>query len=248
METTPYFCSKQKRMKKILFGVLILASGCLLLGFNTGMLNSDYRHIVFSWHTLLIAIGLINFCDRNSFWAGVILTSIGTFFLIPHICSFPFNFIHLFWPVLLIIIGAVMILKRSFFHSRRHMHHRFHGQANNSNIDGGIIDEANVFSGSHRVIPPCEFKGGKISNVFGGSKIDLTKTTLAPGENLLEISCVFGGVEIIVPLDWNVQIHVSSVMGAFSDKRNFINNTLDHSRCLIIKGSAVFGGGEVKSL
>lgn len=247
METTPYFCSKQKRMKKILFGVLILASGCLLLGFNTGMLNPDYKHIVFSWHTLLIAIGLINFCDRNSFWAGVILTSIGTFFLIPHICVFSFNFIHLFWPVLLIIIGAVMILKRSFFHSFHHRHHNFPGKTN-STINEGIIDEANIFSGSHRVIEPCEFKGGKISNVFGGSKIDLTKTTLAPGENVLEISCVFGGVEIIVPLDWKVQTQVSSIMGGFSDKRYSRNTSMDNSRCLIIKGSAVFGGGEVKSL
>jgi predicted membrane protein len=247
METTPYFCSKQKRMKKIIIGFLLLTAGFLLLGFNTGFLNADYKHIFFSWPTLLIALGLINFFERRSFWAGLILISIGTFFLIPHIFIFPFNFIHLFWPVLLIVIGISMILRRTIFHSVSHHHRHFHSQTS-SKIEDGVIDESNVFSGSHRVIQPCEFKGGKISNVFGGSKIDLTKTTLAPGENILEISCMFGGVEIIVPLDWKVQIQVSSVMGAFSDKRNTRNTPLDNSRCLIIKGSAVFGGGEVKSL
>lgn len=246
METTPYFCSKQKRMKKIIIGLLILTAGILLLGFNIGYLNTDYRHIIFSWQSLLIALGLINFFDRKSFWAGLILISIGTFFLIPHVFIFQFNFIHLFWPVLLIIIGVVIILKRTIFHSFSYKHRRFH-ENSNSKIEDGIIIESNVFSGSHRVIHPCEFKGGKINNVFGGSKIDLTKTTLAPGENILEISCVFGGVEIIVPLEWKVQTQVSSIMGAFSDKRYSRNAPIDNSRCLIIKGSAVFGGGEVKS-
>jgi predicted membrane protein len=248
METTPYFCSKQKRMKKIIIGVLLLTAGFLLLGFNAGFLNTDYKHLIFSWPVLLIALGVVNFFDRRSLWAGFILISLGSFFLIPHIFVFHFNFIHLFWPVLLMIVGVTMILKRTILHPFSHHHHGpFHCQAD-SKIEDGIINESNVFSGSHRVIQPCEFKGGKISNVFGGSKIDLTKTTLAPGENILEISCMFGGVEIIVPLDWKVQIQVSSVMGAFSDKRNTRNTPLDNSRCLIIKGSAVFGGGEVKSL
>ena len=246
METTPYFCSKQKRMKKIIIGILLLTAGSLLLGFNTGLLDDTYKHIIFSWPTLLIALGLINFFDRRSLWAGLILISIGTFFLIPHIFVFSFNFIHLFWPILLIVVGVVMILKRTLFHSVLNVHRNIHNHST-SKIEDGIINEANVFSGSHRVIQPCEFKGGKISNVFGGSKIDLTKTTLAPGENVLEISCIFGGVEIIVPADWKVQTQVSSIMGGFSDKRYVRNASLDNSRCLIIKGSAVFGGGEVKS-
>lgn len=244
METTTYYCSKQKRMKKIAFGIILLTAGVLLLSFNTGLLNPIYKHVIFSWPVLLIALGIANFFERSSFWAGVILTSIGTFFLMPRVFVFDFNFVHLFWPVLLIIFGVVMILKRTFFHGFIHKkHHR-----STSKIEEGMINQSNIFSGSHQVIQPCEFKGGKISNIFGGAKIDLSRTTLAPGENVLEISCIFGGVELIVPSSWKVQSEVSSIMGAFNDKRYATNSqNAETDRKLIIKGSTIFGGGEVKS-
>lgn len=245
METTTYFCSKQKRMKKIIIGVIILAAGLILLGFNTGLLNPTYKHLIFSWPILLIALGIANFFDRSSFWAGVILTSIGVFFFLPRLVEFHFNFIHLFWPFLLILIGVVMILKRVFFKSFSHHHGHIRS---GSKLDEGIIDESNVFGSSNRIIQPCNFKGGKISNVFAGSKIDLTKTTLSDTENYLEIACVFGGVEVIVPSNWKIQVQVSSIMGAFSDKRIANSNQIiDNSKTLIIKGSVVFGGGEIKS-
>ena len=82
METTTYFCSKQKRMKNIIIGFIILTAGLLLLGFNTGILDPAYKHLIFTWPVLLIALGLANFFERSSFWAGVILTSIGTFFFL----------------------------------------------------------------------------------------------------------------------------------------------------------------------
>ena len=244
METTTYFCHKQKRMKKIVIGIFVLTAGILLLGFNAKLLDPAYKHVIFSWPVLLIALGIANFFERTSFWTGVILTSIGTFFLIPLLFVFDFNFVHLFWPVLLIIFGIVMILKRTFF--RSFFHHR---QRNvTSKTEDGYIEQNNIFSGSHQIIQPCEFKGGKISNVFGGSKIDLSRTTLAPGENVLEISCVFGGVELIVPSHWNIQNQVSSVLGAFNDKRYASNSKPQEiDRKLIIKGSTVFGGGEIKS-
>ena len=73
-------------------------------------------------------------------------------------------------------------------------------------------------------VPPTEFKGGRISNVFGGMELDLTQTTLAPGTSILEINSVFGGAVIIVPTDWVVTIQVNSMMGGFNDKRTIIKN------------------------
>ena len=90
------------------------------------------------------------------------------------------------------------------------------------------------------------FKGGKVSNIFGGTEIDLTQATLAEGRNELIIECIFGGVTLIVPSDWKVVLNMSSIMGGFSDKRMYIKESSD-SRILIVKGTAIFGGGEVKS-
>jgi len=36
-------------------------------------------------------------------------------------------------------------------------------------------------------------------------------------------------------------------MGGFSDKRSYIRENLDTSHILVIRGSAIFGGGEIKS-
>ena len=243
METTTYFCTKHKRMKKIIFGLLLIIAGTLLLGFNVGLIPLEYKHIIFSWPMLLIAIGLMNIFGKESYFSGLILLCIGGFFLVPHFYNFPFNFTQLFWPILLILIGILVIAKRAF------NHHPFHHHFNRteSRLDSGYIFDKNVFSGNKIKISPCEFKGGKIENVFGGTEIDLRQTTLAEGKNVLEVKCVFGGVSLIVPPDWVIHIEISAVMGGFTDKRSIVPNTGSSNRELFIKGENVFGGGEIKS-
>jgi predicted membrane protein len=247
METTPYFCSKQKRMKKIMFGLLLIAAGVLLLGFNAGFLPEEYRHIIFSWPMILVAIGLMNIFSKESLFTGIILLTIGGFFLLPHLIPLPDNFHHNFWPALLIIIGVLMIARRTIFANRTHGFFQNEATSELRN-EAGYIVLNNIFGGGKHRVPPTEFKGGKITNIFGGTELDLTQATLAPGTNILQIECIFGGASIIVPADWVVQVQVSSVMGGFSDKRSAIKNTSDASdRELIIKGSAIFGGGDLKS-
>jgi len=80
--------------------------------------------------------------------------------------------------------------------------------------------------------------------VFGGSKIDLTNATLSSNTNEIEIVVVFGGTELIVPSDWNIRIEVFNIFGGFSDKTS--PSQVDLNKTLIIKGVAVFGGGEIK--
>ncbi len=250
METTPYFCKKQKRMRKIIFGLLLITTGVLLLGFNSGMIDDQYRHIIFSWPMILIAIGFMNLFGKEHFFFGIILLLVGGFFLLPHILFLPYNFEHSFWPALLIIIGVLVIAKRTVFHNHFHHHHYHHHIDIDSEIknEAGFVEINNIFSGGKHKVPPTEFKGGKISNIFGGTELDLSQTTLALGTNVLEIECIFGGASIIVPPDWVVTVQVNSIMGGFSDKRSNIRNSdVPSNSELIIKGSAIFGGGDVKS-
>lgn len=243
METTTYFCRKRRFMKKIIFGILLIAAGILLLLFNTGYLPIEYRHIVFSWPVLLIAFGLINIFNKDSWVVGIVLLAVGGFFLAHHLLFFPQDFHLVFWPALLILFGLLSIVKRGFSH---HWHDHHPHRQHDFRLDSGYIEEKNVFGGSKQKITPCEFKGGRIQNVFGGTELDLTQTTLAEGKNVLEIKCVFGGVSIIVPSDWVIHVEMTSVMGAFVDKRSGVP-TAPCTRELYIKGEAVFGGGEIKS-
>ena len=259
METTTYFCSKRRRMRKIIFGLLLIASGALLIGFNSGLIDDQYRHIIFSWPMLIIAIGVVNLFGKEHAFTGIVLLIIGGFFLLPKLIFLPDNFEISFWPALLIIVGVLMIAKRTIFHNRFHHFHNEHfdkehfrnrhfHRYSSSEIknEAGYIVLDNVFGGGKHKVSPGEFKGGRISNVFGGTELDLTQTTLAPGTNILDVECIFGGMSIIVPSDWTVNLQASSILGGFVDKRHNVKNTTT-DRELVIKGSAICGGGDIKS-
>jgi predicted membrane protein len=231
---------ENKRMKKVTFGIIVVIIGALLMASNFGYLPYQWRHIFFSWEMLLIAIGVVNLVSRESKTTGLILIAIGSFFLLPDLFDFSFSFIRLFWPVLLIVVGLSLILSKG-------SSLKWHRRHKKGTIDTGVIDEFNVFSGSKRRFANQVFKGGEVSNVFGGAELDLTQAILNEGENVLNIHCVFGGIALIVPADWNVRIEVVSIFGGFSDERKIIRQSTDDSKVLVIKGNCIFGGGDIKS-
>jgi hypothetical protein len=58
---------------------------------------------------------------------------------------------------------------------------------------------------------------------------------------------MFGGTTIIVPESWNVKHDVMSVLGGFSQKRHsHSDTTIEIGKELVIRGFAMFGGGEIK--
>jgi predicted membrane protein len=206
---------------------------------NTGVFPEPVENIIFSWPMLLVTIGLIltiGSSDRKS--SGVIVMAVGAFFLIPRIFSEAFD-VNMFWPAVFIIIGTVFIFsKRKGWNS----------VSSAPQTGDDYIDFIHVFSGGERQIVSENFRGGKVTAVFGGSEIDLTQAKLAPGVSELDLACVFGGTTIIVPDNWNVKIDVVPVLGGFGDSRKLNpGRSIDTSRQLIIKGAVVFGGGEIKS-
>jgi hypothetical protein len=59
---------------------------------------------------------------------------------------------------------------------------------------------------------------------------------------------IFGGSKFIVPEDWDVKMEVTTVFGGFSDKRHRSIVVPDASRKLVIRGEAIFGGGELTNI
>lgn len=241
MENKSVSYLKSKGMKKFVFGIIVIAAGLLLLLSNLDAMPWEYKRVFFSWQMLLIAIGLINLASRDSRLLGWILLSIGVFFILPRLPGvvLPHNFSGLFWPVLIIVAGIIII-------SFGALKTRFKFQKGNTNFENGYIEETNIFGGSNKRLDKQEFKGGKITCIFGGSELDMTQLELNDDKNILDITCIFGGFTVIVPAEWKVSLQVNSILGGFSDKRAIIRET-DQSKTLIITGSAVFGGGEIKS-
>ncbi|MDP2423917.1 MAG: DUF5668 domain-containing protein [Bacteroidales bacterium] len=223
--------------QSVIFGLLVLLAGLLLMLKNFGALSHETSRIIFSWPMLLVAIGVLNLSGKSKIW-GIILVAVGGFFLGTRFLGLSHTFGDVFWPALIIVVGLALVFSASGFWKSRQA-------INKVTREDDVVDDVAIFGGVEKTIYSNSFKGGEIVAIFGGSKLNLTKATLAPGYNQLEIVTIFGGATIIVPSDWNVKIDVINILGGFSDKREL--GQIDVSKTLIIKGVAIFGGGEVKS-
>ena len=225
---------------KIAIGIVLITLGFILVIERTGLLPDYFEDIIFSWQMLLIAIGFVLSLGTGNRGPGLIVLAVGGFFLLPEIFDIPFRTYRLFWPALFIIAGIIVLTNARWFRAE---HFR-----SSSTSSSDLIDIVHIFGGGERVIHSQNFRGGKVTSIFGGAEIDFTRAQLAPGTNEIELACIFGGASLIVPSDWHVVIEVTPILGGFSDSRKIIpGNPIDISKTLVIKGAVIFGGGEIKS-
>lgn len=256
-----HYQHKGETQGRLVAGVLILIAGLLFMFNNFGFLSPRVEYYVFSWKTLLIAIGVLNLLFSHNRTAGFILIAVGVAFWIPDIFELPIRAGRFIWPLAIIAVGLFLLFNRSdpgqefrFWEEKR--------RGNNSSDEGtqpsgqpdfiqsDYLDEVAIFGGGDRIVTSKNFKGGRITAIFGGSKINMIHAKLAPGNNLLDVVSIFGGSEIIVPSDWLIRVEVVSIFGGYSDKRIIHAQEEikeDSTSVLTIKGLALFGGGEIKS-
>ncbi len=107
------------------------------------------------------------------------------------------------------------------------------------------IDATTVLGGIHKNILSKNFKGGDITIFMGGAEINLSQADIQ-GTAALDITQIMGGTKIIVPSNWEIRSQLTSVFGNIEDKRQNIGVT-DSQKVLIIDGTSVFGGIEIRN-
>ena len=109
------------------------------------------------------------------------------------------------------------------------------------------VKSASLFSGITKKVVSKNFKGATISSVFGGNEINLSQADFT-GEAVIDITCVFGGVTLIVPSHWKVKSDLTSVFGGIDDQRpSMVLESISEDKVLVLKGACVFGGIEIHS-
>lgn len=230
---------------RLVAAFFFILAGLLLIAHRTESIPDSVYYLFFNWQMLLIAIGLTQIAKKGSGSGGYILILVGAIFLLPDFFDLSFNTRQLLFPAILIGIGLI-ILFRSTGKWQNSWEKRF---KSGEISDMDMIDANHIFGGGDYHITSENFKGGRINCVFGGGKYDFRKANLADGVVVLEVSMVFGGLEIIVPNDWNVKVEVDSILGGFSQKNlDYLAPKNDFKGQLIIRGSAIFGGGELKRM
>lgn len=248
--------------KKFLFGMLVILAGVVLLGANFGWIQPAIKTVVFSWPMILIVIGLFQISHR-SYFSAFVLFGVGVFFLLPELAvAYPAlfpgigsNFKEAYWPLLLIFAGVFILLQLIFPNKWNKLHNQWNRRfeedwkerkiENYGSKTDKDFDKNVVFGSVEHIFLDEVLPSGEINAVFGGITLDLRKTKLGEGDTHLEINAVFGGITLFIPADWYVVTKFDSIFGGFSDKRAPQEPT-DKTRRLIIKGSCVFGGGEIR--
>jgi len=244
------------------FAILLILIGGIFLFLNLGIIPAIYRSVLLSWQMLLIAVGVWSLIRRN-YALGGLLIIIGGIFIFPRLSvTFPDYFVNIdidmktYWPLMLIFLGILLVIRNPFF-SRKHYEWK-----NNSEDDDDIYVESNgtehnkadfidkniMFGSSKQIILSDNFRGGEANLMFGELVVDLRKALLADGNRKLEVNVMFGSAIIYVPSDWIVEMQNSTLFGSFEDKRrHIIDSPQEGTSRLIIKGSSIFGSGEIRS-
>lgn len=63
----------------------------------------------------------------------------------------------------------------------------------------------------------------------------------------MELTTIFGGTKFIVPSNWTVKSEAVTIFGGLEDKRNTQTLIDNPDKILLLKGTVIFGGIEIKS-
>ena len=248
---------RRKSDKRFYFGVILIVVGVILILERLNLIPESMADMLISWQMLLIGIGVLSLIGGNR-TAGTILIVIGATFMIPELITVPHEIRRIYWPLILVIIG-ISILMRQRDHQRLRRGNDpilnippdddSKSSKSTYNADSfNTFDDFVIFGGREIFVTSQALSGGKATSIFGGIEFDLRKATLQPGGAIIDCVSVFGGCGFKIPMDWNVRNEVTTIFGAFTDKRGETYNDryYDPSKTLVIKGLSLFGGIEVK--
>lgn len=209
-------------------GLLLVLVGVLLLldkfGVASGMLSTW-------WPMFIVALGVAELLSkpRNYLWS-VIIISVGAILQVNALDIVAINPWDFFWPTLIIIFGVSLIFNRG-------------GRTKTS----GSGDEhmSAILGGVEQTNTSKDYKGGSVTAVLGGAKIDIRKAIIK-NEATLQVFVLGGGIELLVPEGVLIKPQASCMLGGIEDGRKNIDTTKDMP-VLRITGTVTMGGIEIKS-
>jgi predicted membrane protein len=245
--------NQPKNNGRILAGFFLLIIGAVFV--MKEMSFPFFPYWLFTWPMLLIAIGLytgIKHQFRNPAW--IILIIIGGVFLADQV-DIGFNFHRFLFPIIIIGVGLIMITRPRHRRDRQwkdwgdNMKKKYSDYPNAGdaaqNSSDDFFDSTSIFGGTKKVIVSKNFRGGDITCLMGGCEADLTQADMQ-STAIIDVTQIFGGTKLIVPSHWQVRTDMTAIFGAVEDKRQQPLNT-DSGKLLILKGTTIFGGIEIRN-
>lgn len=225
--------------KRVYLGIVLIAIGVILILERLDLIPWNISDLLISWQMFIVAIGAFLVIGGNTV-SGIILICVGGFFILPEVTTVPYELKRIYGPLILIAIGFLLLY--------RHKGCSRQIREGTRTREFDQFDDFVIFGGREIFVNALDLKGGRATSIFGGIEYDLRQVNLAPEGAVVDCICIFGGIGIKVPNDWIVKNEVTTIMGAFTDKRGeaFQQREFNPSKTLVIKGLTLFGGVEVK--
>lgn len=237
----------QNSKKTIFWAIIFVAVGVVFLLRNFGLLHFaiDPKYIFWTGFTTIFGINALLDGKRAE---GAIWISVGLLFLIPSLMGGAdwFSFKKL-WPVIPIAIGLSMAL-RYFFPEQFYGSARKREFAPHETVDFNTFEKNALMAGISSKLNAKEFKFGKISCVMAGLELDMSEAVLSPNARL-EVNIIMGGIELLVPKEWNIKYDTTPIMGGVEDNISKLpSDIVDSYKQLTVSGFVLMGGISVQRI
>ncbi len=224
-----------KKLSSVIWGVVLIAAGIIFALNALGIASID---IFFDgWWTLFIivpcGVGLFTEREKTGNIIGVLL---GVFLLLccQNVLSFSLVW-KLLLPAIIVIIGLKMVLSGLFGNKANEIIKQL--KQDGKTPKTGFA----AFSGSDMRFDGEVFEGAELTAVFGGIKLDL-RHAIITNDCAITVTCVFGGMDILVPEGINVKVRSNSIFGGVSNETPVQRD----AHTIYVSGTCMFGGVDIK--
>lgn len=192
------------------------------------------------WPLILVAYGILQLSSNPvSKTSGIIILVVGVLFQVKNLDIFDFNIGELIWPLIVISLGVSILFPRNTFRGK--------SKFNTEESNGDVVEKISLFSAIKTRSISHNFRGGSLVAAFGGIDLDLSVANLSNDSARIDVTVAFGGINIMVPKDWRVEMKGIPLFGGWSNKTNSSNSINEFSPVLIVNCFTAFGGVTVKN-
>ncbi|QBQ39626.1 hypothetical protein E1742_25825 [Pseudoduganella plicata] len=228
---------------QVVVGIAVIAIGVLFLFDNLGWLHLDMGTQF--WPIVLIAAGVLKITQsrsRHGNTVGGLLLLFGAIMLLKGLGLLSIGW-NVLAPLLMIGAGVALVLRSASRESRRDKAGVPPADAHAMHAGQDTVNLTTVLGAYRRRVTARFFAGGDITVIMAGCDLDLRQTSI-DGIAILNVFALMGGINIKVPLDWAVEMEGLPLVAGFQD---FTVHPKDGGKRLVVRGSVVMGGLEVRN-